>query len=139
MCFERTFSDTLVRFSKKKKKQQGTSILVSSPKTGMDCITITQDMFTGDVSGCGLLVLVLYPGEQRRTKWIFKSENSFEVSFVKETVGNFSRVLYLGSITSLCVGNDPFSRRGCMLGSHKLETEVRARDVFIRDRYVRAM
>ena len=67
--------------------------------------------------------------------WIFKSENSF----VKETVGNFS----LGGITSLSifisVGDDPFSRRGCMLGWHNPDTEVRVSDVLIRDRYVRAM
>ena len=58
-------------------------------------------------------------------------------------MGNFSRALYLGRITSLLlfisVGDDRFSRRGCMLGWHKRETEVRASDVFIRDRYVRAI
>lgn len=41
----------------------------------------------------GTTTVVLYPYEQRRTMWIFKSENSFQVSFVKETVGNFSRAL----------------------------------------------
>ena len=35
--------------------------------------------------------------------WIFKSEDSFQVSFVKEMVGNFSRALYLGRITSFLV------------------------------------